>query len=183
MIMPSPECPGLQPPQVVPRLGPGRPPSISWGLTVESAPGDLSPHRRQRAARPPSFGRLASSPSHPSRQLPSSCPSSSPRGQQPAWQGRARPSRVPTNSLPHTAPAREASYTHTHTHTHSLSLSLTHTHTHTHALTHTQAHPSGPACRLQAPTHSRSLPHLPALVQAKGSVMFIYIRRRRLEAS
>lgn len=61
-------------------------------------------------------------------------------------------------------------------------------HTHTaHCLQdgpHTHARPSGPAhSRLPAPTHSRSLPHLPALVQAMGSVMFIYIRRRRLEAS
>lgn len=44
--------------------------------------------------------------------------------------------------------------------------------------------PRGPRSPcLPAPTHSRSLPHLPALVQAMGSVMFIYIRRRRLEAA
>lgn len=45
-----------QPPQVVPRLRVGGPPGIHWGLTVESAPGDLSPHHGQQAARPPPFG-------------------------------------------------------------------------------------------------------------------------------
>lgn len=146
----SPTASWSQPPQAVPRLGMDRPSGVSQGLTVEGAPGDLSPHRGQRGTRPPPSGRLASSPSCPGGQLPSPCPLSSSSVASGSRHGRLSPPllRPPTHTAhcPQDGP-------------------------------HTHARPSGPAqSRLPAPTHSRSLPPPPRTGTGDG-ICHVYLHK------
>lgn len=109
----SPTASWSKPPQAVPRLGMDRPSGVSQGLTVEGAPGDLSPHRGQRGTQPPPSGRLASSPSRPGGQFPSPCPPSSSSVASGSRHGRLSPPLLhppPTHSA---LPARRATHART----------------------------------------------------------------------
>ena len=149
-------------------LGPSLPKrSPGWGWTDPQVTARALPWRVLRVICPPIAGsgehghlRLAGWPRHRAALAASSPPPARPPPPPwPAAAGMAGPSPPLLHPPTHTAPCPQDR-------------------------PHTHAHPSGPAqSRFPAPTHSRSLPHLPALVQAMGSVMFIYIRRRRLEAS